>query len=152
MTATNHALTGAIIGLTIHHPVSAISLAVVSHFLLDIIPHFGYGKQQDEKLISNNFRNYLIVEAILCFLIVIVVLVIRPEYWLLAVICAFAAASPDLFSYNRYRTIRAGKIYKPNAYSKFASSIQWFERPIGAVVEIFWALGAIFILAYLLQI
>ena len=41
MTATNHALTGAIIGLVIGEPVLAIALAFASHFICDALPPVG---------------------------------------------------------------------------------------------------------------
>src|SRR5690242_2115662 len=40
MTATNHALSGAVIALAVKNPVLAIPLAFVSHFVLDLLPHY----------------------------------------------------------------------------------------------------------------
>ena len=42
MTATNHALSGALIGLAVMQPILALPLAFVSHFMLDAVPHFGF--------------------------------------------------------------------------------------------------------------
>lgn len=149
MTATNHALTGTIIGLTIASPL-ALPVAFFSHYLLDMIPHFGWPTPEKENLQSNRFRNYLIVEAVVCFLIVLLLFLTQPAGWLLAAVCAFLAAMPDLFSFNRYRNTRNGKSHVPNVYERFASRIQWFERPIGAAVEISWFAGAVFVLANIL--
>lgn len=149
MTATNHALTGAIIGLVIVSPF-ALPIAFVSHFLLDAIPHFGWPGEEGDRLKGNIFRNYLLTEALICFLIVAVLSILQPTGWYIAVACAFLAASPDLFSYPRYASARAGKSWKPGRYASFASAIQWFERPIGAVVEVAWLIAAIFILANIL--
>lgn len=148
MTATNHAMTGAIIGLLVGQPLIAIPAAVASHFVCDAIPHFGFNSRWPEraKLKSKIFQNYLIVEVVACLLIVSCLLFLRPEHWLLASTCAFAAAAPDLLSANRYFTIRHNRSWRPNLYSKFAKNIQWFEQPIGAVVEIAWFIAAIIIL------
>ncbi len=68
MTATNHAVTGAIIGLTVANPVAAVVAALLSHFILDMIPHFG----SDEDFISTmKFRVMLVVDALLCVALVI---------------------------------------------------------------------------------
>jgi hypothetical protein len=149
VTATNHALTGAIIGLVVASP-AALPLAFLSHYLLDALPHFGWPEDRIKVHKSKVFQNYLIAEAFLCFLIVLVLFITQPANWGLAAVCAFLAAAPDLFSMGRYFKERAGKLWKPNVYQEFASRIQWFERPIGGIVEIAWFGGAAFILANLL--
>jgi hypothetical protein len=40
MLITPHALTGAAIGLRLKHPVKVIPIAMLSHFLLDTVPHW----------------------------------------------------------------------------------------------------------------
>ena len=149
MTATNHALTGAIIGLAVASPL-ALPLAFVSHYLMDMIPHFGWPLPEKQNLKSNIFRNYLIAEALLCFLVVLVLFTVQPANWFLASICAFLAAMPDMFSYGRYKNVRNNIEHKRNLYERFASKIQWFERPIGAVVEVAWFACAVVILVNLL--
>lgn len=151
MTATNHALTGAIIGLVIGNPI-ALPLAFLSHYVLDALPHFGWPGEEGKRLKSNTFRNYLIAEACICFLIVLILFIAHPANWYLAAVCAFLAALPDWFSFNRYRHIKNGEQHAPNLYERFASKIQWFEKPIGGIVELAWASSAIIILANLLQI
>jgi hypothetical protein len=150
VTATNHALTGTIIGLAITVPIVAIPLAFASHYVLDALPHFGSGKSQRQTLRSAWFRYYLILEAFICFSIVMLLAVIQPFNWFLAAVCAFAAAAPDLFSINRYVSVTQGREYKPNMYSRFASKIQWFEKPIGGLVELAYLLIAVTVLVKLL--
>lgn len=150
MTATNHALTGAIIGLTISQPVPAMILALLSHFVLDAIPHFKLDKPDDELLKSTWFRNYLVVEAVVCFALVVLLFTASPNNWFIPAFCAFLAASPDLLSINKYLKTRRGLKHKPNLYTQFASGIQWFQRPIGVVVEVAWFAGAVVILANIL--
>lgn len=146
MTATNHALTGSVIGLVIGEPLLAIPAAIASHFVCDALPHFKPDKPEGELLKSKGFRNYLVAEAGVCFLIVMALAVFQPLHWVLAAICAFAAAAPDLLSINKYLKIRSGKPWHPGRYARFADGIQWFSRPIGGVVEVAWFIGAIVLL------
>jgi hypothetical protein len=150
MTATNHALTGAIIGLAVGQPAIAVPAAFASHFVCDALPHYGSAKP-DKTIRSAGFRNYLVVEALLCFLVVLILAIARPPHWQLASLCAFLAASPDFFWINKYMTIRAGRTWHPNAFSRFAVGIQWFQRPIGAVVEAAWFIAAVAILVVFIR-
>ncbi len=147
MTAINHAMTGAVIGLSIHQPLLAIPLAFVSHFLMDALPHYDPRVPEEELFKSKRFRNYLISEASLCFLLVLVLAISQPTNWLLACICAFVAAMPDLFSINRFWSVRQGKSWRGNAYSNFASRIQRYAQPKGALLEIVWGLVMLSIIA-----
>lgn len=138
MTAINHALTGATIGFVVGNFWVAVPVALASHFICDALPHFGTKVTGVKRIKTDGFRNYLVAEAVACFGLVVVLGLERPVHWLLAAVCAFVAASPDLFSANRWLKARRGQAWKPNLYSKFATKIQWFERPIGGVVEIAW--------------
>lgn len=143
MTATNHALTGAIVGLAVGEPIIALPLAFASHFVCDALPHFGSQDPNDTRITSSSFRNYLLLDAGLCLLLVLVLVTYQPQYWVLAAACAFIAASPDFGWINKFSKARKGLKWRPNNYSKFAAGIQWFQRPIGAVVEVAWFAGAI---------
>jgi hypothetical protein len=146
MRAINHALTGAVIGLTITEPIVAVPVAFVSHYVLDIIPHHGSNLTGVSLLNSLWFRWLLVVDAFLCVLLVFVLAIARPKHWLLAAICAFVAAAPDLASIRRYRLARRHETFQLNWYERIAKDIQWFERPIGAIVEVIWAIAMIVIL------
>lgn len=148
MRAINHALTGALIGLVITEPMIAVPLAVASHFACDAIPHFGVQGSKDIR--ARWFTPLLIVDALLCFVVVAILALRRPEHWLLAEICAFLAASPDLFSAPRLkRLFRGGNpdVNLKNPFLRFHSKIQWFERPPGLIVEIAWLGGLLCLLA-----
>ncbi len=146
MTATNHALTGAIIGLVVGQPLIAVPAAILSHFVCDALPHFKVNLPEKVLLKTRGFRNYLIADASLCVLLVAILAIFQPQHWLLASICAFAATSPDLLWVTKYLKIRRGQTWQRGLYAKFAGGIQWFQRPIGAVVEIAWFVAAIIIL------
>lgn len=143
MTAINHAMTGAIIGLVSGNPLVALPAALVSHFVCDAIPHFGASRDISG---TKGFRYYLVVEALLCVLLVVLLALLQPAHWLLAGVAAFVAASPDFLSINKFLHSQTGREYSPGLLVRFAKRIQWFERPIGAVVEIAWASAAAYLL------
>lgn len=147
MTATNHALTGTVIGLVSGQPIIALPAAFLSHFVCDALPHYASADPPEKVLKTKRFRNYLFADASLCGLIVLALAVTRPEHWLLAAFCAFAAASPDFLWINRYIKTRAGLKWHPSRLSRFAQDIQWFAKPVGALFEAVWAVAAILIIA-----
>lgn len=151
MRAINHALTGAIIGLTVGEPLVAVPAALASHYVLDVIPHHGEDGDKLKWLRSGRFESLLVIDALLCLGLVLALAFNHPLNWLLAAVCAFVAAAPDFLSINRYIKAREGKKWTGSWYTVWAGKIQWFERPIGAVVELAWFAGAIVLLAPLLS-
>jgi hypothetical protein len=150
MTATNHALTGAIIGLSVHQPWLALPAAFLSHYVLDAIPHFDEGPKFLE---SKYFKHRLLADALLCFVLVLILALTHQKDWFFISFCAFLGTSPDLFWINKYRYASQGRLSKwhPNLHSRFASKIQWFAKPIGGIVELVWCAGAITLLVHLLH-
>lgn len=145
MMATNHALAGALLGLSIGHPI-ALPLAFASHFALDSIPHY---TDERLKISSKRFVYLLLVDAFLCFLLVTMLALVRPDQWLLAALCAFLATSPDFMWVGKFLRARRGEAEQAltNPIMRFHSRIQWFTRPVGAVVELVWLVGASVLLA-----
>lgn len=145
MVATNHALTGAVIGLSVGSPI-ALPLAFLSHFVLDSIPHFG---DDDKRIAKTSFIFQLLIDASLCGLLVLGLFFSGNAGWLLAAFCAFLAASPDFMWLPRFLRARQGKkeAESTNPVLRFHSWIQWFQRPVGAVVEMAWLAGSLFALA-----
>lgn len=148
MRAINHALTGAVIGLTVPNPAVAAVAAVASHFVLDVIPHYGTGKRDEIR--SRSFGWLLVVDAILCFILVLLLAGFAGSNWWVAALCAFLAAAPDFASVNRYKHAVRRTYWEPGWFTKFATTIQWFERPLGAIVEAVWFIAAIGVLVVLL--
>src|SRR5437588_210970 len=102
MRATTHALTGAAIGFLIRQPLAAIPLSVASHFVCDALPHFD--KDTSHKASwhrSKTFKRALVADTIGCLVLVSYLAFNHPVHWLLAVVCAFMATSPDLLWINR---------------------------------------------------
>jgi hypothetical protein len=150
MTAINHAMTGALIGLVSGQPVVAIPVAFISHFICDALPHYD-SAPKGARVGQPSFRQYLLLEATLCVLWVVILGLLRPVHWQLAAVCAFVATSPDLLWINRYRAISRHRPWRPNIFLRFTDRIQWFAQPIGAVVEVAWFVGIIVLLSPFLR-
>lgn len=140
MTAPNHALTGALIGLSISNPVIALPVAFLSHFVCDAIPHYDPPAGEKARLFrSKRFVvEFLVLGMLGCLALVAVLAAVRPQHWFTAAICAFLATSPDLFWFPRFlRARRTGKDERPentqNWFLKFHSAIQWKTGP-----RLFW--------------
>jgi hypothetical protein len=142
-------MTGAIIGLSISAPV-AIPLAFVSHYALDALPHHD---SKDKSL--KKVTLILLVDIILCLVLVLIIFIIRPSYWWLAILCAFLATSADFMWFSGYNDLRTGKIPRPAAQRHVIvalhEKVQWFQKPIGVIVEIVWAVLAGGCLYFLLR-
>jgi len=142
MTAPNHALTGALIGLSISNPELALPLAFLSHFVCDAIPHYDPpGKNLEVRMkYSNRFDHELVWHFLICVLIIGVLALFQPKNWILAAVCAFMAASPDLFWIPRYIQVkRTGKDTKlTNPFLRFHSGIQWKTGPKFIWLEAVW--------------
>lgn len=152
MRAINHALTGSLIGLSIGKPLIAIPLAFISHFICDVIPHYAGSLPDELQIKSRLFKALLIIDAVLCVSLVVLLAFTKPEHWLLAAITAFVATSPDFLFVQRFTAAQAGKNHQTGAVVTFTRTIQWFQRPIGVVVEIAWLVGASLLLStYLLS-
>lgn len=141
MTAPNHALTGALIGLSIASPAVALPLAFLSHFVCDAIPHYDPPGTSAEIYRSKNFiMEFLVLGGLLCLLIVVLLAVAHPVHWLLAAWCAFLAAAPDLLQlpYFLY-TRRTGHDHAhPDILKRFHAWIQWKTGPNLRWVEMLW--------------
>lgn len=150
MTATNHALTGAAIGLTVSNPIAAVVLAFLSHFVLDALPHYGPSKQD---IGGTSFRNYLLTDIGFCVVLVAVLLLSAGDRWLIASVCAFVATSPDAMWASDFVRARQGKkrqdIFKRGPVVRFHAFVQWYQKPLGAITEIVWAFAAILLLSRL---
>lgn len=151
MRATNHALTGAIIGLTVQNPWVALPAAFLSHFVCDLIPH------HDDPSIpmgSKTEIRLLILDAFGAVIVASYLFALRPEHWFVACWAAFLATSPDLMWIPRFiQRVRTGKDIEPrNWLEKFHARIQRWASPRGAYVEAVWAIAAVILLANLTKI
>jgi hypothetical protein len=149
VTAPNHALTGALIGLTVSNPALALPLAFLSHFVLDALPHYDPPKTSNADLFRTRrfVLEFIVMGAGLCFALVLLLAVVRPAHWILAAVCAFVATVPDLLWLPRFLSARrTGKDTIPQqAFFQFHDRIQRHTSPRLLWFEIVWSIvsGAI---------
>jgi hypothetical protein len=135
MTATNHALTGVAIAVAVNHPAVALPVALLTHFVMDMIPH-------SELKIKEIWIDILL--AALTVTVVAVYLRDNVSIWLLLA-CAFLCASPDLvwgWRYFKFKDIQKLISAEPISwFSRWHQKIQWSETRPGILVEIVWFIG-----------
>jgi len=147
MTATNHALTGAVVASIIKQPVLAIPLAFVSHFVCDSIPHFD--SEKDKKLAKWAIPLDLSIAFVLVLYLTFLVDIGIPG-WLVFLSMA-AATSPDIVWGWRYFKLRdlQKMVEKPMLITTYYHlKIQWSETKKGIVVEALWFIAMSTILYY----
>jgi len=144
VTAPNHALTGALIGLSVSNPALALPLAFLSHFIQDTVPHYDQDTPEVQRIGSKRlFYEQVVAGGAVCALVVLALSLTRPTHWLTAVGAAFLAASPDLFWIPRWLHVRkTGKDRKLSLFLRFHRSIQWKTGPGFLWVEAVWFVGA----------
>lgn len=93
MTATAHALIGASLAVRVVNPVIGIPLAIASHFIADLIPHWDEGTNHRQKSIAR-IRLEATADVLLGFSLVFLLFgnLVDPVYlWLMVI----AAQLPD---------------------------------------------------------
>lgn len=134
MTATNHALTGAVLALVVKEPAAVIPIAIASHFVLDSLPHLGG--------IPTNTRRFLFIlaaDAGTACAILLTLIVLLPSAWLIPVFGAVLAMAPDLMWFpNFIREATGRKLKKTDGITKWHKAIQRYERPWGIAFELVW--------------
>lgn len=154
MTATNHALTGAVIALVLKKPELAIPLAFASHFVLDAIPHYNPPQvnKQTFKNYDDSWRRKFSKPLFLYIfagdmLLLSLILLSLPFVDLDGVsgwtvfFSSLAAASPDFIGgrFVIYKLVGyKPKTIKNSLFTKFHIWVQWMERPWGIIVEFLW--------------
>ena len=134
MNTSNHLLVGTGIAIAVNQPLLALPLAFGSHFVLDALPHYGYGRKGYGEL----FKHKLFYFSLLLDLIGVVLLLTNFNYSeLILVACAILALSPDFeWPYHYYWFERKGLKPPATRLSKFHNYVQWCEKPWGIVVEV----------------
>lgn len=138
-------MTGALIAVAVERPLLAIPLAFLSHFLLDMMPHFGYARvpiqQRDAR---KHFLHFQITDAFVALGIYLLVpfLLSDQQSPLVTALCMMAAQAPDaLWVFEYAHAQRRGQYLERNWYLRFHKAIQWCERKWGAYVEAVYFLG-----------
>lgn len=165
MTATNHALTGAAIALVVKQPALAIGLALLSHFVIDAVPHYNppqinkrtfvdYTTGWARKFTNKSFKIIFTTDMALLFVSMVAlpfVLTGQVASWTIFA-CMLAAVSPD-FSGGRfliYKWLGIKVNEKPNSFfTRLHIWFQWMERPWGIWVELVWFAGLVVLISTL---
>ena len=142
MTVTNHMMTGALIAAAVERPVLAIPLAFMSHFVIDVVPHYGYGAipfherdSQKHFLKKQTADTYF---ALAMFWLV-PYLLRNHQAPIVTMTCMLVAFLPDVvWPYQYVLAHRRGGYPQQNWYTRFHKAIQWYERPWGIYVELIW--------------
>lgn len=131
MTGFNHALAGIGIAITVKNPALVAPIALVSHFILDMLPHFYLKSFGDTatRPYPRGLRYFLAGDAVVTLFFVIVALYMWPQYWLAIIVGVLFAMAPDfLWPWH-------GKIKKMEKFFNFHQKIQWFENRWGILFE-----------------
>lgn len=130
MTATNHALSGALIGVFLPLPV-AIPVALMSHFVLDALPHFSVNHHRRNK--SSLYKTVVYTDVILVLSLAASAVIFQE--WIM-LLCGTLAYLPDVMMVDYY--FRHGHdmdIKAENRFMRFHLGIQ-HEYPWGIIPEI----------------
>ena len=139
MLVTNHVLSGALIGGVVRHPLPAFTLGVVSHFMLDAVPHWGkFGS------LPGGMLRVAVPDGLAGLAVIGTFAAIAPRELRLSVLAGMAGAAlpdiekPSMLFFNRSPF--------PRAVDEFHSAIQ-DEAPDRAHYEL--AAAAVFAVAAL---
>lgn len=134
MTETNHVTTGALIAVVIDKPVIALPLALLSHFVLDAIPHYGYeGSGYGEAF---KHRALYVEQAVSLTALVFILFMIRDQGFVVYLAGLIALLPDFMWPYRYFFFERVGKTPPGGPITKFHQWVQWWEKPAGIVPEI----------------
>lgn len=131
-------MAGALVAMVAPHPVLAGAAALVSHIVLDAMPHFGRS--------SLRVQNLVVVGDIVCVLVLLGMSWEANRY--LAIICGLIAMSLDLLWIPYYRAQLAGRPYTLNKLEHWLHALQWGERPWGLAIEIPFGIALLWLLIH----
>ncbi len=130
----NHVVFGSLIAVTIKEPTLAVPLALVSHFALDTIPH--YGEHGPTARGTKGYHIRIMIDLVACLAFVFFALALGPPNPALLAVCAFLAVAPDFLWPLAVNAKHDGLLW---AFFKFHKRIQT-ESKNGIWVEIPWFL------------
>lgn len=138
MTASNHALTGVLLIASVTNPVVGLSVAFLSHFMLDAVPHWNYGGIKSRR--SGKYIYLLAVDAVIAGAILLSIALLQPVGWVLLLAGALCAMSPDLMWLPYLaKELRGNRLEtdKLDAISRLHKIIQ-HEYSWGIFIELAW--------------
>jgi hypothetical protein len=138
MTGLNHALTGATVAAAINKPILALPAALLSHFLVDAIPHWDYKVPGGVK----GRQKVMLVDLCLSLcLLFILAMTLNVQPWLV-IAGGLLGILPDamwlVYFMSGKPSIRGNKNSPMNRIKRFHHWIQWSETRWGIIVEAIW--------------
>jgi hypothetical protein len=131
---SNHVLSGALIGAVTRRPAAAFAIGVASHFVLDVVPHWGDWDSE------SHFLHVAVRDGLAGLAVMGAAAAVAPPEARLAVVAGMAGATlPDL---DKPAVIYLGHSPFPRAVDKFHAAIQrearsrwWVEVAAGAALS-----------------
>ena len=134
-------LAGAVVATGVQQPLLIVPLALISHFVLDMVPHFGVHENDHAKRNKHPLFHFILAVDIAMAAALLVMLpsilsgAIDRWVLLLGMVLAWI---PDAVWIRHFVHSRRGQELAKGWLTTFHEKIQWFERPPGIVVEILW--------------
>lgn len=151
MTATNHAVMGSIVAVGVANPVIGLPLALLSHFVLDALPHFG--AHTVAKPGSKEFSAILKTDAFLTvsFLLLVTFAGYRAglTWWLLP-LGGILGGIPDLMWLKHYHNDIEGEDKHWDIVRRTHKKIQRYELSWGWIIESAWFIATVALLSWLI--
>lgn len=135
MTATNHALTGAFLVIAIDKPYIALPVAFLSHFVIDILPHW------DHRVPKKWQRVVDLGDLFLAGLLILLLIVVIDKSVLLVLAGAFLGTLPDAMWLPEILQGRSVRMEGDKFLLKVRRAhhkIQWSETTKGFIFEADW--------------
>lgn len=132
-------MTGAVIAVVVKQPVLVIPLSLLSHFVLDMMPHFGLNLDVLERNKSRFAQTVVSADLLLLLpaLIIVPILVDPVISGWLCFAAMIAAISPDFAWVYRFINEVRTKTFRPETrFNKIHRGIQRLERPWGLAIEV----------------
>jgi hypothetical protein len=148
MTISNHVLVGSLIAVTIKEPALVLPLALLSHYAIDALPHFGYpGHGGYGEALKH--KATLAVEGLNIIGIIILLFTVHFSVWVVSA-AVILALLPDIEWPYRYLFFERKGLKPPETIlTRFHGRIQWCERWWGIFVEVgFFAVVYVIFLRY----
>lgn len=138
MTGLNHAVTGALVAAAIDKPAIALPAALLSHFVIDAVPHWNY------ELKPRIGRRQVVMLADLALslaLLMVLALSVDANPWLV-ILGGLLGILPDTMWLRFFITGRPSIHGSPkrliNKIRRLHFWIQWSETSWGLIIEALW--------------
>jgi Mn2+/Fe2+ NRAMP family transporter len=144
MTIINHAATGVLVAVAIHNPWIALPAAFLSHFVIDVIPHWDY------KFKNKYYKQAALLCDITLTLWLLIILSLSADASRRLIIAgAFLGVLPDLMWAPYIMFGKPTPMDRPNLLHflrRLHLKIQWSETPWGIYVEAVWFVFTLYLI------